>query len=224
MLLSVFQVRARAKVPCSCLSNTRCLWSPSPPFSYPACISSTVERTATLRCLVLAVERATGLPSHTQKILFRGRMLSEGALVADCGLSDGCIVHVASRASEEARKFPLSQHAQPSSRQHEESAPRPKLNKPPRVRSKKGGTKGWWSKLAGDDVISMEPLAELDYEPFELFAGAGEAGGQDAYNYFDGVYFPLLLFAKDSRFIVRFIVTLFLSSAFGPVPAFGAST
>jgi hypothetical protein len=46
----------------------------------------------------------------------------------------------------------------------------------------------WWRGLQGDDVISLEPLCELAYEPFSLPAGVSEApGGRvDAYNYFDG--------------------------------------
>ena len=51
----------------------------------------------------------------------------------------------------------------------------------------------WWHDLDGDDVISLEPLSDLPYEPFELAsqlptsAGGGTAGASvDAYNYFDG--------------------------------------
>ena len=46
----------------------------------------------------------------------------------------------------------------------------------------------WWRGLDGDDVISLEPLCELAYEPFSLPASGGEAAGAsvDAYNYFDG--------------------------------------
>ena len=57
---------------------------------------------------------------------------------------------------------------------------------------------GWWHVLDGDDVISLEPLCELEYEPFALPSAAAACGGVDevspsaarcgvdAYNYFDG--------------------------------------
>jgi hypothetical protein len=44
--------------------------------------------------------------------------------------------------------------------------------------------------LTGDDIISLEPLADLPYEPFELRANSDQeaAGGTDPYNYFDGTF------------------------------------
>ena len=49
------------------------------------------------------------------------------------------------------------------------------------------GGREWWHGLDGDDVISLEPLCELAYEPFSLPASGGEVGASvDAYNYFDG--------------------------------------
>jgi hypothetical protein len=57
----------------------------------------------------------------------------------------------------------------------------------PRRGARRGGE--WWRGLDGDDVISLEPLCELAYEPFSLPAGGSEAPGGarvDAYNYFDG--------------------------------------
>ena len=51
----------------------------------------------------------------------------------------------------------------------------------------------WWRGLDGDDVISLEPLCDLNYDPFALPSQLPEAGGQaikgesvDAYKYFDG--------------------------------------
>ena len=44
---------------------------------------------------------------------------------------------------------------------------------------------GWWSRLDGEDCISMESLCSLEYEPFELRPG-GEGDSPDPYNYFDG--------------------------------------
>jgi hypothetical protein len=63
------------------------------------------------------------------------------------------------------------------------------------AKSRPGGE--WWRELEGDDVISLEPLCELAYEPFALPSTAGAAcvgsaaaeGSSafvDAYNYFDG--------------------------------------
>ena len=42
--------------------------------------------------------------------------------------------------------------------------------------------------MIGDDIISLEPLADLPYEPFELRASLDQdaAGGTDPYNFFDG--------------------------------------
>jgi hypothetical protein len=58
-------------------------------------------------------------------------------------------------------------------------------------KSAKGGPKAspsWWRSLTGDDIISLEPLADLPYEPFELRASLDQdaAGGTDPYNFFDG--------------------------------------
>ena len=56
-----------------------------------------------------------------------------------------------------------------------------------------GGAAGgeWWRALEGDDMISLEPLCELAYEPFALRSAetkktVSSGGGVDAYNYFDG--------------------------------------
>lgn len=62
--------------------------------------------------------------------------------------------------------------------------------KQPKAKAKSNKKSGrWWSELEGDDVISLEPLAELDYEPFMLppdSEHSAQQKGVDSYSYFDG--------------------------------------
>jgi hypothetical protein len=54
------------------------------------------------------------------------------------------------------------------------------------------GGSDWWRELDGDDVISLEPLCDLAYEPFalpsqtQIGVPSGASASVDAYNYFDG--------------------------------------
>jgi hypothetical protein len=64
----------------------------------------------------------------------------------------------------------------------------------------------WWRTLEGDDVISLEPLCELPYEPFSLpsqldaSAMAVVSGQVDAYNYFDGKILSNYLISSGNFF------------------------
>lgn len=89
--------------------------------------------------------------------------------------------------------------------------------RPPGKKAAQRGTRaGWWRNLSGDDVISLEPLAELPYEPFQLRAQIDPtaSGGTDPYNYFDG---GCSLFSSCSQPLhSRFIPNQILCTACSP--------
>ena len=86
--------------------------------------------------------------------------------------------------------------------------------KKPRARKKSPGTKKWWRALDDDDPISLEPLRQLSYEPFELIAD------ESVTYYFDGRVLASYLISS-SNFVHPVALCLFATASVNLAPPAG---
>eukprot|EP00961_Rhodomonas_salina_P065823 884490-Rhodomonas_salina.2 len=135
-----------------------------------------VGRDTTLAQLQQAVEQATKVPSSKQRLFWQGKALTDlsSKVFRECSVKEGVTMHLMIR-SEQDEDMP-SLAARPSL-----PAPTPKLaatkgtgaapksaageKKGKKAVKKKEESKNWWSRLEGDDVISLEPLGSLVRTP-----------------------------------------------------------
>ncbi|EKX53704.1 hypothetical protein GUITHDRAFT_100678 [Guillardia theta CCMP2712] len=168
-----------------------------------------VEADATVEELKRHVEARLQTPSTRVRLIYQGRELTDPTcrLYSDCSIRTNSTLHLSVKHGDEdgedgGEKFAVRARGagggdggdfpalmkRPTSHQLAHK----KKNQKAKSASKRGAG-DWWSSLDGDDVISLDPLCDLSYEPFFLPANAGDepadrgrAGWVDSYNFFDG--------------------------------------
>eukprot|EP00960_Hanusia_phi_P047982 758707-Hanusia_phi.AAC.9 len=165
-----------------------------------------VQADATVEELKRAIEARMQTASNRIRLIHQGRELTDPTcrLYSDCSIRTRSILHLSIKLSEdngedEAETIPalggagsVENFPALSKRSTNHQPVHKKKNQKTRNPARKSAA-GWWSSLEGDDVISLDPLSELSYEPFFLPASAVDesadrtrAGWVDSYNFFDG--------------------------------------